>query len=261
MQSTRQAYEANGYCFAGQLASPESVAAANPVFDRIVAGDYETGVAPPHNSWGSPEPPTHLVKVDQPQMADRAVTDFMVSTGIGAFAAELTGASMVQVWAVQLIHKPTALRGAEAGAAPGVGWHQDEDYWNAWWEGEVFTCWVALSDVTVDAGPMCFVPGSHEWGFLCSGNFFDADLDRVRDGFPVPEGQTWSEVPAVLSPGDASFHHRRTVHGSGANHEPWARRGLAVHLRTDRSKLLADAPEPYVAQLTDPRISPVLFGG
>jgi hypothetical protein len=256
-RTARAQFEAEGYCFAPRLLSDETLERANQICDRIIATDYATGVPPHAVSWKPGDDPNLLVKIDQPQRADHGLSQVLVDSGIGAFAAGLMGANMVQAWAVQLLHKPP---NTDTGSLAVVGWHQDDDYWHEWWDGEVFTCWLALSDVTIDSGPMNFVPGSHRWGFLKSGNFFNNDLDSQRQGMPVPEGQTWREVPAVLAPGAASFHHRRTVHGSSVNQADWPRRSLAVHIRTERSRPLTLAPEGYQDDLADPRICPALYG-
>jgi ectoine hydroxylase-related dioxygenase (phytanoyl-CoA dioxygenase family) len=196
-----------------------------------------------------------LIKIDQPQRCDLTMGELLAKSGIGQFAADLLGAEMVQAWAIQLLHKPPAA----GNAVNVVGWHQDEDYWNQWWEGEAFTCWLALSDVTAESGPMKYVPGSHHWGFLASGNFFESDIERQKTGIPVPEGAEWAEVPAVLKPGEAAFHHRQTVHGSGQNTAAWPRRSLAVHLRTERSRPII-LPAGYDADLDNPAVCPVLYG-
>jgi ectoine hydroxylase-related dioxygenase (phytanoyl-CoA dioxygenase family) len=222
--------------------------------DRVVNGDYATGVEPLGVSWHPGDDPTRLVKIDQPQQADHAITRMLEQSDIGRIAAELVGADLIQCWAVQLLYKPAA--GTPTG---NVGWHQDDDYWAGWWEGEVFTCWVALSDVTAESGPMRFVPGSHQWGFLKSGNFWELDLDGGAQAFPVPGDADWREVPAILPPGGASFHHRRTIHGSGPNTSATPRRSYAVHLRTERADPVDAAPPDYMAQLDDQDLCPVLF--
>ena len=246
----------DGYCFAPQLVDDDGVAALNEMCDRVIAEDYLTGVEPHARNWKPGDDPTRLIKIDQPQRSDHGISDVLASSKIGAFAADMMGASMVQVWAVQLLHKPPA---PMVGSANTVGWHQDEDYWHDWWDGEVFTCWLALSNVTAESGPMAFVPRSHTWGFLAAGTFFETDLERQRQGIPVPEGQTWSEVPAILAPGEASFHHRRTVHGSTVNRASWPRRSLAIHLRTEKSTPMNLAPEGYTEDLANPKVCPALY--
>lgn len=254
-------FQEEGFCFAPQLVGDDSVAALNEMCDRIIAGSYATGVEPHAVNWRPGDDPTRLVKIDQPQRSDHAMSEVLASSDIGQFAADMVGAELVQIWAVQLLHKPPA--GTPTPGAPlanTVGWHQDEDYWHDWWDGEVFTCWLALSNVTAASGPMSFVPGSHTWGFLAAGNFFETDLDKQRHGIPVPEGKEWAEVPAILGPGEASFHHRRTLHGSTVNRATWPRRSLAIHLRTDKAKPMQLAPEGYSEDLENPAVCPALFG-
>lgn len=255
----RAAYERDGWCTAHGLAGADEIATANAVADRVIAADYETGIKPLGVNWRPGEDPTRIVKIDQPQMADPAVCDLFRRSRIGEVAAGLTGASMVQVWAVQLLHKPPAAAGETVWGS--VGWHQDDDYWHEWWEGEVFTCWIALVDVTDELGPVRFVPGSHRWGWRGAGDFFSQDLDGMAGSFPVPEGETWTEQAALLRAGHGTFHHRSTVHGSGHNTGDRPRRGYAVHLRTERSEPMATAPPAYIDHLDDPGLAPVLFGG
>ena len=227
---------------------PSALPAANDTMDRLLAGRYATGVAPFQVDTGA------LVRMDQPQMADHAITDMLRRSNLGEVAAAVTGASMIQVWAMQLIHKPSS-----ATDVANVGWHQDEDYWQGWWEGEVFTCWLALSDVAEDCGPVRFVRGSHQWGFLNSGNFFVPDLESSAERDRVPEGEVWEEAAAVLPAGGASFHHRLTIHGSGANTSGRPRRSYAVHLRTEKSTMLPGLRDVYQEHLTDPALSPILY--
>lgn len=254
-------FHQEGYCFAPQLVGDDGVAALNDISDRIMAGTYATGVEPHAVNWRPGDDPTRLVKIDQPQRSDHAMSEILAESKIGAFAADMMGASTVQVWAVQLLHKPPAPEATGGRVVVNtVGWHQDEDYWHDWWDGEVFTCWLALSNVTAESGPMNFVPGSHRWGFLAAGNFFEQDLDQQKRGIPVPEGETWAEVPAILGPGEASFHHRRTVHGSSVNRSASPRRSLAIHLRTEKSKPLNLAPEGYTEDLANPAVCPILYG-
>ena len=250
----RAEFERDGYFLAPEAVPQDLVERAIEHMDSVIGGAYETGVPP--LPYGTPDPSSNaLIKIDQPQAADRTLLEVVSHPALGALAALITGAGMVQVWAVQLLYKPP---GGEA--VGNVGWHQDWQYWRNWWaeDSEVFTVWLALSDVTDQSGPMLLVKGSHKWGFLDAGNFFESDIEGLKDRMPVPPGQTWTAVPAVLPPGGVSFHHHLTVHGSGPNLSPEPRRSLAIHLRTDRS-----APLPgggyYIEHLDDPAVSPVIY--
>jgi ectoine hydroxylase-related dioxygenase (phytanoyl-CoA dioxygenase family) len=250
----KEHFDAEGFCVAAQLLEPSVIPGACDVMDSVIAGEYPTGVEPLCVDRHPDGDPAHLARIDQPQMADLRITELVVQSGIGEFVAAMTGADLVQVWAMQLIRKPST-----STITANVGWHQDEDYWTGWWEGEVFTCWLALSDVTIEAGPVRFVRGSHHWGFLGGGNFFLPDLEASTSHQRVPAGATWEEAPAVIPAGGASFHHRLTLHGSGPNTSGSHRRSYAVHLRTDRARMLPGLRDIYQEHITDPTMSPVLF--
>lgn len=250
-------YEREGFCLVPQAVPSELVARAAPRMEAVMMGDYETGIAP-MPMWKPGDDPTKLRKIDQAHLSDRALREVVSHPAIGAAAAAITGAEWIQVWAVQMLFKPPQGQNARSGG--NVGWHQDWQYWQPWWEegSEVFTAWLALSDVTAESGPMRFVPGSHQWGFLDEGNFFDGDLSREQ--IPVPDGKEWREEPAILPPGGVSFHHRHTYHGSGPNTSNVPRRSFAIHLRTEKSQPRSDSQAYYVSHLDDPDVCPVIFG-
>lgn len=255
VEAAQQHYDSDGFCVVPGLLDPAELPDAWAVMDRIIMGDYVTGVAPSHVDPND-DPANQLQRVNQPQIADPAVTELLLRSRIGEAAAALTGADMVQAWAVQLIRKPST-----TAHTANVGWHQDDDYWHRWWEGEVFTCWLALTDVTADAGPVRFVRGSHRWGYLGGGNFFAQDLEGSPTRDRVPEGEVWEEREAVVPPGGASFHHKHTIHGSGPNRSGQFRRSYAVHLRTEKSAMLPTVKPEIAERIEDPIVSPILFGG
>jgi ectoine hydroxylase-related dioxygenase (phytanoyl-CoA dioxygenase family) len=149
---------------------------------------------------------------------------------------------------------------SEESSGTSVGWHQDRHYWQIWEEGsELFTAWVALSDVTPEAGPMRFVRGSHRWGYLGRSDFYGQDHDALRAEIPVPEGADWEEVAAILPPGGVSFHHNLTYHGSGPNRSAGPRRSFALHMRTENSRPVADARKGLTAFIDDPAYCPVIY--
>ena len=253
LDSARASFERDGFLVnPTPLIAPDLLERAHAAMDDVMAERYDT--EPVGLARYPVEDPRALVKVDQAHTASSVLFELVTSPAIGALAAQLTGAELVQLWAVQLLHKPGG--GASAGA---VGWHQDQDYWHSWWDGEVFTIWLAVSDVELDRGPLCFVRGSHRAGDLRSGDFFSNDMAGLRDRLTGLVGD-WDEVPAVLPAGGASAHHKLTLHGSHPNVSDRARRSFALHLRTEKS-----SPKPgasaYVSEewLSDPRISPVIY--
>jgi hypothetical protein len=249
-------FQEKGYCLSPPLIPQDLLDRVVPRMDAVIGGEYETGV-PPYALHFTPEdPPGKLRKIDQPHLCDRTIQEVVCHPALGEFAAGLLDAEWVQVWAVQLLVKPGG--GDPAGR---VGWHQDKNYWR-YWKGEVFTCWVAVSDVTADSGPMRYVPGSNHWGYLEGGNFYGGDDDLQRGKITLPEGVEWKEEPAILPPGAAAFHHKHTFHASGPNTSVQPRRSFAIHMRTHRSE-----PNPvegelhyYISNLEDPIECPVIYG-
>ena len=256
--TTSELYERDGfYIHAESILSPNVLGRAARGLEQVREGVYDTGEEPAGRGWNPGDEPHRLCKIEQPQIADSALREALCSPLLGQLAAAVTGAKMVQVWWVQGLYKPGV---ADATSTGNVGWHQDNSYWRDWEEGsELFTAWLALSDVTPDAGPMVFVPGSHRWGLLEGGNFFSQSQEALRAAINIPPGQAWREVADVLPPGGVSFHHRVLFHGSHQNTSTNPRMSLAIHLRTENSQIRPDSG--FTRYLNRPEICPIIFEG
>jgi hypothetical protein len=227
--------------------------------DAIRRGEYDTGRQPEPSFWSPGDDPARLCKIEMPQIADTAIRDLVSSPRLGELAARVAGASMVQVWWVQLLYKPPAAPSGSAG--PSVGWHRDRGYWDAWEsDSDLFTAWLALSDVDEISGPMRFVAGSHTWPNPSGGDFWAQDLESQREVFTAPPGRAWREAPATLPPGGVSFHDDLTLHGSGPNLSGGPRRSLAIHMRTERSKPVEGKRGGLTKHIDDLSICPVIYG-
>ena len=142
------------------------------------------------------------------------------------------------------------------------GWHRDRTYWSSWTpDSELFTIWLALSDVRADSGPMMFVPGSHLWQSDAGGDFFDPDPESQKESIPVPPGQEWSEVSAIMDAGGFSIHHCHTYHASGPNVSSRPRRSLAIHARTNHSHPVNDERFLLTEFIDDLDVCPVIYDG
>ena len=225
--------------------------------DAVMNREYETGIPPGGRKWNPGDDERVIRKIDQPHICDRTIMELFTYPAIGQWAAHLTGAKMIQLWASQLLYKPSG-----GDVSGNVGWHQDKQYWTYWQEGEVFTAWIALSDVTEESGPMRFVRGSHAWGGLIEGgDFYGSDHQAQRETITVPPGKVWEEVPVVLPPGGVSFHHRHTFHGSGPNRASSPRRSFALHLRTENTASIPGIEKDVhtTMNLDDPSVCPILY--
>ena len=256
----QQLYQEEGFFICPDRLIPEDVVErAIAGMDAVRAGEYDTGVPPRPSRWSPGDDPNVLCKIEKPQIASKAIMELVTHPTLGAMAAEVTGARAVQVWWVQLLYKPPSSPGEQA--RTNVGWHQDYNYWRAWEEeSELFTAWVALSDVTAEAGPMNFVAGSHRWGLSTESDFHSQEYEALRETIQQAHGQAWREIPAILAPGSASFHHKLTFHGSGPNLSAQPRRSFAVHMRTENSRPKENLRQGLTAFIDDPAFCPVIFG-
>jgi ectoine hydroxylase-related dioxygenase (phytanoyl-CoA dioxygenase family) len=254
LDTARSQFESEGYYFSpAPIVAPEFVARVSAHMDDVINGKYDTGTPPPYRNWKVGEKSNTLCKINEAHIADKTIYELITRPELGRLAAEVTGAKMVQVWATQLLLKPP---GREDDVK--VGWHQDRQYWK-YFEGEVFTAWIAISDVTTQSGPMKMVRGSHRWGECEGGDFFNGKMDDQRKALSSRADRVWEEVLAILPPGGVSFHHRLTVHGSGANVSDQPRRSFAIHMRTEKSKPVAGSKEYFVSHLDDPLRAPIIF--
>ncbi len=259
-EAARAAYENDGYLICNQpVLPPEVVAGALKGMDEVRAGRYHTGIPPQPSAWKPGDDPQKLCKIEMPQIADQAIWKLVSHPALGELAAALTGAQWVQVWWVQLLYKPPMPSG-QAPTPTNVGWHQDRYYWQVWEPAsELFTAWVALDEVRAESGPMRFVRGSHQWGFMDKSDFFGQDLEGQRQAMQVPAGQEWSEAQVLLPAGGVSFHHCLTLHGSGPNLTNWPRRSFAIHLRTDKSRPVDNRRAGLTNFIDDHLFCPVIY--
>lgn len=253
-------YREDGYFIAPEPVLPDDVVMkAVEGMDAIRFGSYDTGTAPLASPWNPGDDVGKLCKIEMPQIANKGVYELVTHPALAELAAEATGASMVQVWWVQLLYKPPV--NPKSVIATNVGWHQDRQYWSTWDEGsELFTAWVAVSDVCRDSGPMKFVRGSHKWGLMNQGDFFGMDHEAQRREIIPPDDSVWEEREAILSPGGVSFHHSLTYHASGPNTTNSPRRSFAIHMRTERSRPRSDRQEGHAEFIDLQSHCPVIYG-
>jgi ectoine hydroxylase-related dioxygenase (phytanoyl-CoA dioxygenase family) len=255
--AARADYAEKGFCAIKSVLPSDDVQRALVHVRAVVDGEYETSEPPKMRTTAPGDTSGALVKIDQPHYSNPSLLEAIAHPAVGEWAAALTGASFVQVWAVNLLYKPP-------GGAPrsNVGWHQDDGYWNEWIRGDAFTMWLASSDVTELSGPLRFVVRSHTWGGVGAGDFFSDDMTPTQGGvIPLPDEEDWQEEMVLLRAGGASVHSRFTFHGSGPNSSPEPRIGLALHLRTEHSAIGPEPPQEYPDVLEDPMRCPIVYDG
>ena len=128
------------------------------------------------------------------------------------------------VWSVEVFIK-------EPGDGTHVSWHQDITYWGMGTTDEEVTAWLALSDVSVAAGCMRFIPGSHKGHIVDHTDTF-ADDNLLSRGQHIANMDETAAVPGPLEPGEISLHHGRTFHASALNRSGDRRVGVAIRYVT-----------------------------
>jgi len=153
-----------------------------------------------------------------PLLADLARTPAILNA-----VEDVLGENLL-VWSVELFIK-------EAGSEKTVSWHQDFTYWGMGETNDEVTAWVALSDVTEQAGCMRFLPGSHKNGIVAHEDTQDKNnlLSRGQQIADINEDDARS---GPLKPGEMSLHHGRCFHASGPNQSEGRRIGLAIRYVT-----------------------------
>ncbi|MEM9032380.1 MAG: phytanoyl-CoA dioxygenase family protein, partial [Pseudomonadota bacterium] len=153
-----------------------------------------------------------------PLLADVARTPAILDVVEGVLGPNLL------VWSVELFIK-------EPRSSKTVSWHQDITYWGMGETNDEVTAWIALSDVSIKAGCMRFIPGSHKGGLARHEDTFDENnlLSRGQSIAGIDEAMA---KHGPLRPGEISLHHGRCFHASGANGGDDRRIGLAIRYVT-----------------------------
>lgn len=138
----------------------------------------------------------------------------------------------ILAWSVELfIKEPMSMQT--------VSWHQDITYWGMGETDHEVTAWVALSDVSIEAGCMRFIPGSHKGGVVAHNDTFDPN-NLLSRGQSIPGINEADARHGPLKPGEMSLHHGRCFHASGPNQSDDRRIGLAIRYVTPEVR--DDAP-------------------
>ncbi len=108
-----------------------------------------------------------------------------------------------------------------------AAWHQDSTYFGLR-PFDHLTAWVALSNVSAEAGPVEFAVGSNVRGQLLQrSNVVENSVNTA--GQIIVEWFDRAEIArAVLAPGQFSLHHTCTVHQSTPNRSSERRIGIAL---------------------------------
>jgi len=184
---------------------------------------------------------THLV------LRSAALRAFCASPLFQDLGHDLVGPDVRLYWDQAVYKKPEAERD--------FPWHQDNGY--AFVEPQQYlTCWIALTDATLENGCPWVAPGLHRRGTL---RHWLTDtgwrcLDEAPDAVPVP-----------VRAGSVVVFSSLTPHRTGPNRSAAVRKAYIVQLAPDGARLVqagADgAPVPGAAADDPQRQYPILVAG
>lgn len=124
-----------------------------------------------------------------------------------------------------------------------AAWHQDSTYFGLRPFDHV-TAWVALSNVTEQAGPVEFAAGSHIRGQLMQKSGVVKNSVNTA-GQIIVEWFDQSQIGrAILQPGQFSLHHTCVVHQSAPNRSDERRIGLALSYIPTRTRHIGSKKMP-----------------
>lgn len=252
-------YREHGYWISPVILSAEVLDAAERGMARYYAGDLDT----PDPQW-APPPATGLRKNDYASLHIAELARLVAQPAVAATAAALSGADGIRLWHDQLLRKPPD----RPGTAANVGWHTDRQYWRSCTSESMLTAWIGFHDVDETGGSVSFLAGSHRWD-VSGLDFFAQDLGALEADI-ARQGHRLDVRPTRMKRGQVSFHHCRTVHGSGPNLGTRDRRSIAVHLQpADNRHRRSDMPahgndglvrrRAGVPDYTDPAVCPQLW--
>ncbi len=210
-------FEEDGFVVVRQLLSPEMVTDLCVGYDAATRGELDVDV------WKEQVRPGQILQLGMPNRHIPGWAEHAYLPRIVAVGRQLLGADIDYKYD-QLIYKPP-------GNPVELLWHQDAGYG---WPGNAnhrsLTCWLALSPATEAMGSLHFLPGSH-----CDGiaEHLDATHKNPINAALEVKVDESRAVVVEYGPGDATFHHGRTLHYSRGNSTDQPRRGLSTHLWPD----------------------------
>jgi hypothetical protein len=225
----------------------------------VMDKNYESGRRPmAGRNFPRMTDPQGLIQISNIWWTGGAIRELTLDARLGKLATELLGCEGVVLWHDQLLNKPPLEE--QDRKSGNVGFHQDWDYWQVCDQPDIVTASVALVDVDRHNGAMMMAPGSHNWG--CMG-FKVGDLavqentKRIHD----PDGRQAELAYCEMPAGSVSFHHCKTLHGSGPNRTNSPRICMSIHYLGEHVRYDASRGASHTNLQIDPRNDGDLFRG
>ena len=158
---------------------------------------------------------------------DAAIAAFCCHPKMVALTTELIGPDVRLYWNQSVYKAPETPRE--------FPWHQDNGYTPVEPE-QYYTCWLALTDATIENGCVWILPGSHKQGTL---PHVDSPIGKV--GYQGPD----TGIPVPLKKGSMVVFSSLMLHRSGPNLSDGSRKAfimqyIPAHARNGATKVAFD---------------------
>jgi len=255
IKNVKYSLREDGFCFLPLVFSKQETQNSIEGLWRVINGEYRSGRKPECRFWNPGDDPHSIIKIDKPHLSDSSVWKLITNKKLGQLLARATKAKCIQVWHSQVVWKPHS-----KGQKGNAGWHRDAQYWPFWSKEGLYTAWIALTDVSINSGPLRFLRGSNLWKTIEGMDFFNQNIksqEKILDKLKKHK----DVVCATLRAGEVSIHSSQTYHSSMGNLEKKPRIGMVVHFRTDESKRIdvGGSNKHYLDQIEDNEIAPIIY--
>lgn len=197
--------------------------------------------------------PIKVMEEKEVLLCRTALEDYEKSQGSNLSGIDKHKSHLLFSWVSEIVHNKNILDSIEDILGPNilcwsssffikeanensfVSWHQDAQYWGLE-PDDVVTAWVAISDASLETGPMEVIPKSHTWDNLEHKETFNEKnlLTRGQElNIKISEHNT---TPMPLKPGEISLHHVKLAHSSKVNETNDRRIGIAIRYTTPQVK-------------------------
>ncbi len=207
-------YRENGWIVPNYTLPPELIAEMRAEYDILLHNNKHIGsdvMLAPHQANGGA----------QGVVGSKKWLEFATNPDLLAIAAQLIGEDII-LWGTTVFGKP-------AHSGKKTPWHQDGDYYPID-PLETLTIWIPLDDVTLDNGPLRFIPGSHKSRKLVSHSWVEGDNKTIN---LVCDSEHFDETKAenlILKAGQVSFHDVYIIHGSSPNNSNKRRAAFIIRM-------------------------------
>lgn len=204
-------FETDGFSVLPGLFEPAEIVEIRESLDRLFsnyerlpeAHGYDLAGRPGSRAPGRIPAIRNTLRLDPRLGASRGIAAAV------AWAERLMGSGAEVLWDAA-IYKPP-------GDSSETPWHQDEAVYPLSGKRKprwMVYFWVALEGVDAESGAIRFLPGSHRLPLLPHAWHNGDPNSSLMVSRPIDDEGV---VTMALGAGDATVHHQRTMHGSGAN--------------------------------------------